>query len=239
MHRKKPVYLLAGGRARGNITPDPLIQAVFRESGELSPTVAYVGTANGDDIGFFNRIAVLLKETGASRISHAVISPENADIDEAKDILQSAEIIFVSGGDVYRGLQVLIEKDMIHFISELYENGKLFFGISAGSIMLAKEWIHWRRPDNDSTPELFPCLGFAPIICDTHDEQDDWPELKTVLRLEKDNVRGYGIVSGTAIAVFPDGKIESLGGAIHQYIRRSGRVERCSDILPVRNMYES
>ena len=98
--------------------------------------------------------------------------------------------------------------------------------------MLAREWVRWRDPNDDSTAELFACLGFAPIICDAHDEQDDWPELKTVLKLEKDNVRGYGIVTGMGIRVFPDGKIEALGGAIHQYVRHNERVDRSSDISP-------
>ncbi len=233
MSCKKPVYLLAGGRPSSRQTLDPLIQAVFRESGTASPIVAYVGTANDDSEDFFNRIAGILGEMGAYQVNHALISSRRANLKKAQDILQSAEIVFISGGDVDRGMQVLEEKHMTDFLFELYEQGKLFFGLSAGSIMLAREWVRWRDPEDDATAELFPCLGLAPVICDTHDEQDDWQELKTVLKLEQDNVKGYGIVSGTAIKVSPDGKVEALGGAIHQYIRYGGRVERNSDILPV------
>jgi len=50
-------------------------------------------------------------------------------------------------------------------------------------------------------------LGIANLICDTHGEADDWIELQALLALEKDNTTGYGIVSGTALKVFPDGKI--------------------------------
>ena len=56
-----------------------------------------------------------------------------------------------------------------------------------------------------------------------------------MLRLEQDNVAGYGIVTGTALKVFPDGRIEALGGAVHQYIRHGAKVGRGSDILPVSN----
>jgi len=228
----KPVFLLAGGRTRRRPTPDPLIQAVFRESGAVSPDVAYVGTASDDDAGFFSSIAEALRAAGAGRVSHALISPENADLKQARKILESADIVFISGGDVEVGMQVLREKNMVDFLVQLYQSGKPFFGVSAGSIVLAKEWVRWRNPDDDATAELFPCLGMAPVICDTHDEQGGWQELKTVLGLEKDNVKGYGIVSGTAIKVFPDGRIEALGGAVHQYIRQSGRIERGADILP-------
>jgi len=228
----KPVYLLAGGRPRRRKTPDPLIQVVFRESGRVAPDIAYIGTASNDAAWFFNFIAKDLKGAGAGRVSHALIFPKNADLKKAKNILKSADIVFISGGDVEKGIQVLREKKMFDFLLQLYELGKLFFGLSAGSIMLAKEWVRWRDPDDDTTAEVFPCLGLAPIICDTHAEEDGWQELKALLVLEQDNVKGYGIPSGTAIKVFPDGKVEALGGAIHQYIRRGERVERSPDILP-------
>ncbi len=234
MSSEKPVYLLAGGRSRSGNALDPLIQAVFRESGTVSPTIAYVGTANGDDEGFFNRIAGIFRESGASRINHVLIAPEKANLKKAQGILEMADIVFVSGGDVERGMGILREKNMADFLCKLYRQGKLFFGLSAGSIMLAKEWIRWRDPNDDSTAEIFPCLGFAPIICDTHDEEGGWEELKAALKLEPDNTKGYGIVSGTAIKVFPDGRIEALGGAIQQFTRHGAKVNRVSDILPVR-----
>ncbi len=235
MNYKKPVYLLAGGRSRSRKSPDPLIQAVLKESGMALPTVAYVGTANDDNEDFYTRIADVFRETGAYKVNHVLISPENADLKKAQDILKSADIVFISGGDVDRGMRVLEQKNMIDSLFTLYEQGKLFFGLSAGSIMLAKEWVRWRDPDDDSAAELFPCLGFAPIICDTHDEQEGWQELQTMLRLEQDNVAGYGIVTGTALKVFPDGRIEALGGAVHQYVRHGLKVERGSDILPISN----
>jgi hypothetical protein len=98
--------------------------------------------------------------------------------------------------------------------------------------MLAKEWIRWPNPDDDNTAEIFPCLGIAPVLCDTHGEADGWEELQALLKLEKDGATGCGIVSGTAIKVFPDGKIEALAGAIHQYQKISGQVVRIEDMLP-------
>lgn len=230
---QKPVYLLAGGRPRGRNTTDFLIQAVLTESGIPSPTIAYIGTANGDDSGFFYRMAEAFRETGAKKVIHALISPRNADLKKARDILRSSDIVFVSGGGVDEGMRVLEEKDMVDFLAGLYRQGKSFFGLSAGSIMLAKEWVRWQDPDDSSSAELFPCLNIAPVICDCHDEESGWQELKTALSLDEDNTRGYGLTSGTAIKVFPDGEVEALGGAIHQYVRRGRKVERAPDILPI------
>jgi dipeptidase E len=233
MQSKRPVYLLAGGRPRGRGTTDPITQTVFKESARISPTIAYVGTANGDNEDFFKRMAQMYREAGAFRVNHVLISPDGADLKKAQDSLNSADIIFISGGDVDRGIRVLREKNMIDCLFTLYQQGKPFFGSSAGAIMLAKEWVRWPDPDDSASAELFPCLGFASVICDCHDEEGDWEELKTALSLEEDNVKGYGLVSGSAIRVFADSRIEVLGGTIHQYVRHGKQVIRAPDILAV------
>jgi len=228
----KPVYLLAGGRGRNRQTPDPLIMAALKESDRKSPSVAYIGTASGDDRTFFDRLVQMFRECGAGQIIHALIVPKNADLKQAKKIIEAADIVYVSGGDVERGMASLLEKNMVGFLKEIYNHGKPFFGISAGSIMLANEWVRWRDPEDDSTAELFPCLGIAPIICDTHDEEGGWEELQAALALKEDGTRGYGLVSGTAVKVFPDGRVEALGAAIHCFIRSRNGVDRLPDLLP-------
>lgn len=233
MSTLKPIYLLAGGGPRNQQTLNPLLHAVYRESGVISPTIAYVGVASEDSKAFFLMMAAFLKGAGAVKIRQAIISPRKADLSKAHDILDSADIVYLSGGDVERGMQILQEKNMAEYLVELYRQGKPFFGISAGSIMMAKEWVRWSDPNDDATAEIFSCLGIAPVICDTHDEQDGWGELQALLKLEKENVKGYGIPSGKAIKVFPDGTIEALGGATHQYVRRNGEVNRIADVLPI------
>ncbi|MDQ1280564.1 MAG: dipeptidase [Thermoproteota archaeon] len=229
----KPVYLLAGGRQSLRETTSSLYRRVFEGTGVISPKVAYIGTANQDDESFFHRTSELLRIAGAAKVDHAFIAPKHADVEKAKKILTSADSVFVSGGDVFEGIRVLKEKNMIDFLMSLYESGKPFFGISAGSIMLAEKWVYWRDPNDDSTAELFPCLGLAPIICDTHGEEDGWEELQKALELSDEKQKGYGIVSGTAIKVFSDGKVEGLGGIINQFIRDKEKVTRLSDIIPL------
>ena len=228
----KPVYLMAGGRGRNRQSPDPLIEIALRESGKERPSVAYIGTASGDDTSFFEMLVRMFDACGAGKVTHAPIVPKDADLKKARAIIEAADTVYVSGGDVERGMRALIEKDMVNFLAELYRQGKPFFGISAGSIMLANEWVRWRDPEDDATAELFPCLGIAPVICDTHDEAAGWEELQAALALKEDGAKGYGLVSSSAIKVFPDGRVEALGGAIHQFVRISGKVKRAPDILP-------
>ena len=229
---RKPVFLLAGGRHSRRKGADPLLQAAFRESGKESPSVAYIGAASGDDRSFFNFVTSAFKEAGAGQVKHAVIAPGDADIDKAKKILGSADIIFISGGDVEAGMDVLKEKGIIDFLCKLYDKGVPFFGLSAGSIMLAAEWVRWPDPNDEASAELFPCLGFAPVICDTHDEEGGWEELQAALALEKPGTHGYGIATGSGIKVYPDGRVEAVGGPVFQYIRQSSTVKRIDDLRP-------
>ncbi len=232
MNKLKPVFLLAGGRRAVRVSPDPLIQAVFRECGVASPVVAYVGTAHGDDRGFFRLMSNFLFEAGAAKVNHALICPENADLKEARKILSSADAVYIGGGDVEEGMRVLEKKKMTDYLQGLYENGKLFLGVSAGAIMLTKKWVRWRNPDDDSTAELFPCLGFAPVICDTHGEQESWEELKMALKLAGEGEKGYGIVSGTALKVYSTSEVQAIGGPIHQFMHQKGKVNRLPNIKP-------
>jgi len=230
--KPKPVYLFAGGRSGNRKKQGVLLERMFRELGIASPTVAYSGAASGDDRSFFRFIAGELTQAGADKVVHAVIAPLSADLDKARSVLEGADIVFISGGDVEAGMEILKEKNMLDFIKRLYRQGKPFFGISAGAIMLAERWVRWRDPDDDSSAELFPCLDFAPIICDTHDEADGWEELQTALTLAEDGALGYGLATGSGIKVFSDGRVEALGGEVYQYRNRQGRVERIEDVTP-------
>jgi peptidase E len=230
--KPKPVFLIAGSRGLRRKGPDPLLVATFKEFGIPSPSIAYVGVASGDDSSFFSMLASLFKEAGAGKITHALIAPEKADLKKARSQLEAADIVFISGGDVEAGMDIVNEKGMADFLRGLYVQGKPFFGISAGSIMLAREWVRWSDPDDDSTAEIFPCLGIAPVLCDCHAEGDDWEELKALLKLEKDGAEGYGIPSGAAIRVTPEGQVTALENPVPRYARQDGKVLFTGNIKP-------
>ena len=227
----KPIYLIAGGpgarRARG---PDPMIQEMFRAAGVEKPSVAYLGAASGDNSAFLLLIGRILKKAGAGSVTLAPLCGRRGSLERALPVLEKADIVFVSGGDVEAGMQVVQEKGVVPHLRRLHRAGKPFFGVSAGSIMLARQWVRWTNPHDDSSAELFPCLGFAPVICDTHGEEDGWSELKALLALAPVGTTGYGIVSGSALAVRGSGEVSALGGEVHVFRRRKGGVARLEDL---------
>jgi cyanophycinase-like exopeptidase len=230
---REALYLIAGGRGiarpRG---PDPLLQAVVRQAGVSRPRVAYVGAASGDNPAFRLLVGRMLEKAGAGDVTLAPLCGRRADVEKARAVLEAADLVFISGGDVEEGMRVLQSRDMLPFLRKMLRAGKPFFGVSAGSIMLARTWVRWTDPKNDDSAERFPCMGFAPVLCDTHSEGDGWSELKALLALSPVGAAGYGIVSGTALVVGSDGAVGALGGEVHVFRRRKAGVVQVASLRP-------
>jgi len=209
------IFLIAGDPGKRGVGKDPLLAAILAQLGMVRPSVAYVGAASGDSRVFFLWIAALLKKAGAGPVRLAALASQRADLDKARRQIRDADLVFVSGGDVDAGMSALEKTGADGFLRESYRAGKPFIGLSAGSIMLARSWVRWSDPEDDSTAEDFPCLGLAPLLCDTHAEKDGWDELKVLLKLTGTPV-GYGIPAGGALRVAAGGSLAALGKPVQR-----------------------
>ncbi len=226
------VYLLAGGRGSLRTDRDPLLTRVLASCGVPHPSIAYVGAASGDSQPFFSMISQYLRRCGAGRITLAPLASRRSKLEKARAILESADMVFISGGDVEAGMKILEERQILPFLHELFEKGKPFFGSSAGSIMLGCQWVRWEDPDDDTTASLFPCMGLAPVVCDTHGEAEEWEELRALLRLTPEGTCGYGIPTGAGLCICPDGTLEAFGAPVYCYGHRGDAVVRSTDLPP-------
>ena len=129
MQPPQPVFLLAGGRGRVILTTFADVRKIIKNIGKKTPVIAFVGAASlRDNWLIYVLICGLIKIRCRCRIQRVAIAPRKASLDKAKSILQNADAIFMSGGDVEVGMQVLREKNMVGFIQELARQGKLFLG---------------------------------------------------------------------------------------------------------------
>jgi peptidase E len=193
----KEIYLMSGGRR-----PSDILQmaedhrTVFAACGKPNPKAAYIGTANSDNLVFFQAMKIPMLKAGAKSVTMAPLARKNADADAAKRILSGADVIFLSGGEVEDGMVWLEKSGMIGFLTDLYHGGTLFLGVSAGAIMLGQHWVHWDVEGDDSTSRLFSCLNFVPFVFDAHGEKEGWTELKCALRLLGPGAKGHGLSAG-------------------------------------------
>jgi len=223
MTKSKPadIFLLAGGMQSKN--NEEILAGALALSKKETPNVAYIGTASGDNKDFFLRLSQLIMAAGAENVSLIPIV-QRFDPDKTRGMLLSSDVVFISGGDVDLGMKYLRNRRLVSFFREIYDRGKVFCGISAGAIMLSRSWIRWRDPDDDDTVELFDCLGFAPLLCDVHGEEDNWVELKRLLGFFPQGTAGYGIPANGALRIAPDGKITSLGSAPVRFIKKGADI---------------
>lgn len=226
-----PVYLLAGGHGSEK-HPDTILRMALAQARKKEPAVAYLGVASADDAHFFRHMSHALLAAGAGAVTLAPLAGRNANLQTARHVLTESDLVFVSGGDVEEGMRTLQSLHMLELLGQIRLRGVPFVGLSAGSIMLARGWVHWADPDNDASVRRIDCLGFAPVYCDTHAEDDEWEELGTLLRLSEDGAVGYGIPTGGALRVTADGSVTALGVAAPVFARRGDKVRREADLAP-------
>jgi peptidase E len=228
MQRPQTVHLIGGGP--GTVRA---LRKHFRAAIDAIPSkrplAAYVGTASNDNSAFFAMIRGGLAMSGA-RFRIARLASSRASASVARALLDECDLVFVSGGDVERGMRILSDRDMLPTFHRLAREGKPMFGISAGSLMLARAWVRFPDDDEDKA-ELFPCLGIVPSYVDAHAEEDGWSELRTVLRLAhrggEPGPIGYGLTRKGGLRVVIDGaeaKVQAIGTPIPRFAVRAGNV---------------
>lgn len=221
---------LVGGGPGGTLAVRKHFHHALSGLGKPKPLVAYVGVASDDNAGFFAMIRGGLA-LGHAHLKLAKIASPRAKTSEARSLLEDCDLIFVSGGDVEHGMKVLHDRDMAGPIVELARAGKPLFGISAGSIMIAREWVRFPDEEDDSKAETFPCLGIAPIHVDAHSEDDGWSELRILVSLLHERGDhapvGYGLTvkGGLRLKLGGEGApaMEAIGTPIPRIVVRNGK----------------
>ncbi len=205
------IHLIGGGPGAKMQTRRHLHAAVAATC-KPKPLIAYVGAASNDNVAFRHMLGAAFIGSGA-RLEPARLASKRASASRARQLLDDADIVFMSGGDVERGMEVLRERDEVAHLKELARAGKPFIGISAGSIMLGERWVRFPDEDDDDSAEPFDCLAIAKVVMDAHSEDDDWSELRVLLRVlarAGEHPTGYGVPSRGCLRV--DGEKLSAHG---------------------------
>lgn len=218
-----PVYLVASGQD-GML---PLVAArAYEALGKKKARVAVTYSPVAGDAGglkfMSGRMARLFPDATLERFA---VGGEDAAMSaaRARAIIDGADLVFVSGGDPTLGAKILERGGASAWLREASARGVPLMGVSAGAIALGAWWADWPEEDGTSVDDeaqlagthLVACIGAVPgHVFDTHNEEDDWDELRLVEKLcvrHGEKARFVGIPTGGALVFHGDGTMEHLG----------------------------
>jgi cyanophycinase-like exopeptidase len=236
---RKPVTLIAGQFGSRHFGSHPYLATALRLTRKEAPAALYIGAASGDDDSFGTALCALIAAAGADDVIWPKLAVRSRDWSAARKALERVDFVFVGGGDVEAGMDVLHRAKLVADLRRAAARGVVFAGMSAGAIMLGERWIRWPREDaGDDEAETYECLGVAPCSLDTHGEEDRWRETRSfvaVLARERGRKgRAYGVPSGGALIVSSGGKIAARGRPVPVFAAlpgKDGKLERTLSAL--------
>jgi peptidase E len=213
---RKPVTLIAGQFGSPHFGTRPHLEMALRLTRSDAPTALYIGAANGDDGSFGAALCALLGAAGAAEVFWPKLTKRRREVAVARKALERVAFVFVGGGDVEAGMDVLRRADLIDGVRAAAVRGVVFAGMSAGAIMLGERWIRWPRANaSDDEAETYECLGIAPCSLDTHGENDEWRETRSFVAVRARELgrkaKAFGVPSGGALIASSSGKMHAKG----------------------------
>lgn len=177
----------------------------------VSPRVAYVGAANGDDPQWFELFKSSLVVLPRAQVFH-VVAPYR---DKGCRLLSRCDWVFLAGGDPWKAMALLKAGDAWQILKEHWRQEKLLMGLSAGAMMLGESMF------TESGSGLIKALDCVPYVVEPHGEKGDWKMLK--LHLRNGDPLGLALPLGAAVAFDHHLKACSLFGQssfFHPHDRR-------------------
>lgn len=231
---RKPVTLIGGQFGSRHFGTLPYLHDAVALTRSEAPLALYIGAANGDDERFGAGLCGLVAAAGAKDVMWPKLAARRGAAAKARDALERAHFVFVGGGDVETGMNVLRRAQLVADVRAAAARGVVFAGMSAGAIMLGERWIRWPRADaGDDEAETYECLGVAPCALDCHGEADGWTEARSFAAVRARELgrkaRVYGVPSGGALLARSGGKMHARGEPVPVFAalpRRDATIER-------------
>jgi cyanophycinase len=163
------------------------------------------------------------KNLGCTNVDYIMFNREDADKDSLLEILSGATGIFFSGGDQSYLTRDMLGTKLLEKVFEIYNNGGVISGTSAGAAVMSKLMITGNELINKDSSEIFISIqknnvevkeGFGFIksaFIDQHFIKRKRLNRSISVVLENPNLLGIGIDESTCIVVYPDETFEVLG----------------------------
>lgn len=106
---------------------------IVRLSNSNSPSILYIGFANNNNELLRNRVRTIFETY--TRCSFHVLEPQDLQSPDALNSkIDRSDIIYVSGGDSYLLMEIMMKSPLARALEAAYNSNKVLSGISAGAI---------------------------------------------------------------------------------------------------------
>ncbi len=207
----------------GGDRPDYMMNRFIEYAGGRDAKIIIVPNASGDRIGTAEYQVEQFKNLGVENVDYIDCTKETADADSNLAKLENVSGIFFSGGDQSRLTRDFLGSKFLEKIRELYSNGAILGGTSAGAAIMSKVMLtgnelansdsssayHTIQKNNIETVEGFGFVTKA--VIDQHFIKRKRNNRLLSVILEHPDLLGIGIDEATCIIVNPDDTFEVLG----------------------------
>jgi cyanophycinase len=216
---KGHLLIIGGGREPAGM----LERFITLAGGTNNAKIIVLPMASEDAVGTGAEMVTEFKALGVTQIESVVLSRVEALNPESATRLNGATGVFFTGGDQSRLAAVLVHSPIQQTLKNLYRQGAVLAGTSAGAAIMSEVMITGEELLNHDKANAFRSirqnniettagLGFVTnAIIDQHFiQRKRYNRLFSVV-LEHPNLVGIGIDESTAVLMNPDQTFEVLG----------------------------
>lgn len=207
----------------GGSKPVYVMKKFVEFAGGANAKIAVVPNATAYPLEAFELLTEALKEAGCSNVIYVYCSREQANSDTSLEKLDNVTGVFFAGGDQSMLTGDLLGTKLLERIKEIYFNGGVVGGTSAGAAVMSKVMITGNELLNKDSSSTFVSIkknnietveGFGFVdkaIIDQHFIKRKRHNRLISVVLEYPDLAGVGIDESTSIIVNPDETFEVLG----------------------------
>jgi cyanophycinase len=207
----------------GGDKPEYVTQRIIDFAGGIDAKIIVIPNASSSPLESGQYNVNEFVEMGCSNVSYLYCSREEADQDSTLKKLDGVTGVFFGGGDQAYLTRDLLGTKLLHAIKNIYKNGGVVSGTSAGAAVMSQVMITGNELKNIDTTDIFISIekgnveqieGFGFLnsaIIDQHFIKRKRLNRLISTVLEHPELIGIGIDESTSIIVNPDETFNVLG----------------------------
>lgn len=166
-----------------------IYKEILRLSNKLSPNLLFIPTASSDSQEYVESINNYFGKILNCKVNVLYLINEKPNFDTIKFKIESADIIYVGGGNTLKMMTLWRKFGVDKLLREAYQNNKVLCGVSAGSIC----WFNYGNSDSrkykNPNANLIKVTGLGlvdALHCPHYDSEKDRKEsLKEMMKKHK------------------------------------------------------